>query len=234
MIVDDDTHILTFARHLLSEQGIHVETCDSVVLALDKLKENPNFDLVLCDAKMPRLSGYDLILTLKKDKRYWRIPVAMLSGKKEKEDIRQAIEMGVEDYIIKPIQPEEFLRRVSEILDRHGTGPSSLRHNSFRPHAPVKATATLALEIISLHDKGALLKSPQFLDSDLVLWVGCPFLREIGLHSPQMKVLHSRLMSSSGQEEVWAVHAIFHNLKPEEQQRLEQWLESNANRSKAA
>src|SRR5690606_1417880 len=129
LIVDDDPHILTFARHLLSEQGIHVETCDSVVLALDKLKENPNFDLVLCDAKMPRLSGYDLILTLKKDKRYWRIPVAMLSGKKEKEDIRQAIEMGVEDYIIKPIQPEEFLRRVSEILDRHGTGPSSLRHN---------------------------------------------------------------------------------------------------------
>ena len=224
LLVDDDVHILRLGRSLLTEIGLVVETCDSVVMALDKVRQEPDFDLILCDAKMPRLSGYDLILTLKKDRRFARIPVAMLSGKKEKEDIRQAIEMGVEDYIIKPIRPADFVKRVTEILERNEKSASFKLPHIVKLKAPERATATLALQILSLHEKGATLKSPQFLDSGLSLWVGCPFLREIGLYSPQMKVTSSRLAAAEEHGESWIIQASFENLKPEEQTQLSQWL----------
>ncbi len=234
LLVDDDTDMLRLGRSLLTEVGLFVETCDSVVMALDKVRQEPGFDLILCDAKMPRLSGYDLILTLKRDRRYGRIPVAMLSGKKEKEDIRQAIEIGVEDYIIKPISPSDFVKRVTEILERNEKSGSFKLPHIVRLKAPERATATLALEILSLHEKGATLKSPQFLDDGLVLWVGCHFLREIGLHSPQMKVKGSRLATAQGSEESWVVQATFENLKPQEEERLKDWLSDPVKLSKKA
>lgn len=226
LVVDDDADILRLSRHLLTEIGVHVETCDTVLLALEKVRTEEPYDLILCDVKMPRLSGYDLILTLKKDPRHKKIPVAMLSGKKEKTDILQAIEMGAHDYIIKPFEPQSFIHRVTEMLARGEGAETFTLPKNFRLPRPERATATLALEILSLNEKHITLKSPQFLDSGLLLWVGCPFLRQIGLHSPQMKVVSSRLAGGGADEESWLVQATFHKLNPRDQKALTAWLNS--------
>jgi DNA-binding response OmpR family regulator len=73
-------------------------------------------DLVLLDIMMPEMDGYEVLRQLKKEGRTQKIPVVFLTAKGLEQDIQKGLDLGAEDYIIKPVYPALLLRRIKSIL----------------------------------------------------------------------------------------------------------------------
>ena len=75
-------------------------------------------DLILMDVRMPKMTGYEACRQLKSIPAMRDIPVVFLSAKGQETEIQQGIEVGAEEYILKPFAPDELARQVQAVLDR--------------------------------------------------------------------------------------------------------------------
>ena len=116
MIVDDGLHIIDVVKMILEKSGYNVATANSAEEALKKL-EKGKVDLILLDAVMPNMSGFDLIQRLRQNKKTRNIKVAFLTilnfSREQKERLKR---YDVSDYIQKPFEKEDLLRRVKNIV----------------------------------------------------------------------------------------------------------------------
>jgi two-component system alkaline phosphatase synthesis response regulator PhoP len=76
--------------------------------------------LILMDVRMPQMTGYEACKKLKDDPDTNDIPIVFLSAKGQDTEIKRGIELGAEEYILKPFSPDELYRRVVNILERYG------------------------------------------------------------------------------------------------------------------
>ena len=115
LVVDDSDAMITILHEFLEEAGYKVITASDGKEAIDKVeKENP--DLILLDAVMPRMSGYEVTEKLKTDNKTRLIPIIMLTGLSDLNDKIKGIELGVDDFIMKPFNRLELLTRVRSLL----------------------------------------------------------------------------------------------------------------------
>jgi DNA-binding response OmpR family regulator len=77
-------------------------------------------DIILLDVRMPKMSGYEACAELKSEATTQSIPVVFLSARGQETEIKHGLELGAEEYIIKPFAPDELQRRVTGILERCG------------------------------------------------------------------------------------------------------------------
>ncbi len=119
LVVDDDEDIRKLVRRLLTDKGHHVIEADRGLLALRLVKEESP-DLILLDAMLPELHGFDIAKRIKGSDKYGAIPILMMSavyrGWRIAEDLKA--NYGIEDYIEKPFSIAEMLAKVTRLLDR--------------------------------------------------------------------------------------------------------------------
>jgi two-component system sensor histidine kinase/response regulator len=117
LIVEDETRLLEDIRDLLSFEGYVTLTAfngrEGVALAREHLP-----DLIVSDVMMPVLDGYGMLRALRDDPRTARIPLIFLTARAEREDIRHGMDLGADDYIVKPFTFEELLNAVQARLSR--------------------------------------------------------------------------------------------------------------------
>lgn len=114
--IDDSKAVLKYIEWVFSKSIHSVETFLSGRDALANiLKNTTKYDLILLDWEMPDLDGIGVLEELKKEN--IKIPVAMLTSKNNEEDIKKAIEYGVEEFIMKPFTPELLLEKIEEICE---------------------------------------------------------------------------------------------------------------------
>jgi len=77
-------------------------------------------DLILMDVRMPRMTGYDACKQLKSMEDTKHIPVIFLSAKGQEQEIQQGMDVGAEDYILKPFAPEDLVNMVRKVLQKTG------------------------------------------------------------------------------------------------------------------
>jgi DNA-binding response OmpR family regulator len=77
-------------------------------------------DLILLDVRMPKMNGYEACSVLKAQDSTRGIPVVFLSARGQETEIKQGLELGAEEYILKPFAPDELYQRVGSILERLG------------------------------------------------------------------------------------------------------------------
>ncbi len=85
-----------------------------------ELAEAEQPDLILLDVRMPKMSGYEACSMLKAQHSTRGIPVVFLSARGQETEIKQGLELGAEEYILKPFAPDELYHRVGSILERLG------------------------------------------------------------------------------------------------------------------
>jgi DNA-binding response OmpR family regulator len=129
LLIEDDEPLRQTLTIALEAEGFSVVSTADGRQGLDLgLKEKA--DLIALDMVLPSLGGLEVCRELREKK--VQTPIIMLSGiKKEEVDKVLGLELGADDYILKPFGPREFLARVRAILRRSGPGPVELEESSF-------------------------------------------------------------------------------------------------------
>ena len=120
VVVDDDATNLKMAGHILSKHNKRVTAMKSGRALLEYLQENKP-DIILLDVKMPEMDGFETLQALREqEKRLQKkeIPVIFLTADDDENTKARGFEMGVLDYVHKPFQPEDLVRRIDRILER--------------------------------------------------------------------------------------------------------------------
>jgi CheY-like chemotaxis protein len=115
LIVDDEQINLEFFDLMLSKLGFIVEKAENGVEALEKVKHFYP-DLIILDNIMPKISGWEVTKTLKKDPAFREIPIIMFSALDDVKDKVEGFNLGIDDYITKPYNFSEVLARIRAVL----------------------------------------------------------------------------------------------------------------------
>lgn len=121
LVVDDERINRAILKNHLTLRRYAVETAVDGVEALRKLEERDDFDLVLLDIMMPRLSGYEVCRAIRKQYAAHQLPVIYLTAKNQPGDVAHGFETGANDYLTKPIAKAELLARVQTHLQLRDT-----------------------------------------------------------------------------------------------------------------
>lgn len=217
LIVDDEPRYLRLLEANLRTEGYEVATAQDGMQALEVFSTNP-IDLVLLDVMMPRLDGFGATQRLRE---FTNVPIVILTARGEEQDRVRGLDLGADDYLIKPFSATELLARVRAVLRRaHApveTGQARFfthdnlridfaRAEVWKGEEPVSLSATeYRLLLQFAHNLGKILTSEELLTSvwgaeykndKEILWVSIARLRqklEIDAHSPQHIVTRSGL-----------------------------------------
>ena len=119
LIIEDDLNILeTTAEYLSLENYNVIKATDGDEGIKMAIKHFP--DLILCDINMPKVNGYDVFLTLQNNYFTSLIPFIFLTAKSEKEDIFKGMQLGANDYIVKPFNYDILLNTIKIRLQKYG------------------------------------------------------------------------------------------------------------------
>lgn len=118
LIIEDEFDIREFLTYNLSKEGYRVNAYENPLEALQFIKNNPP-DLLLTDWLMPGMDGLDVCKTLKMNHKTSHIPIIMITCKSEETDVVTALEIGADDYLIKPFRVKELLVRIKKYLRRN-------------------------------------------------------------------------------------------------------------------
>lgn len=117
LVVDDDANIVKLIKLYLEKEDYAVVTASNGIEALDVYKrENPS--IIVLDIMMPQLDGNGVCREIRKTS---DVPIIMLTAKGETFDKVLSLELGADDYIVKPFEPKELVARIKAILRRSET-----------------------------------------------------------------------------------------------------------------
>jgi len=124
LIVEDDRDILNLLAYNFRNGGYEVMTCEAGSEAVNLAKEHLP-DLVLLDLMIPGMDGLEVCRELKRSATTRHIPVIMLTARGEEVDRIVGLELGADDYVVKPFSPRELMLRVRAVLRRSLDDPSA-------------------------------------------------------------------------------------------------------------
>ncbi|MGD8782475.1 MAG: response regulator [Ignavibacteria bacterium] len=109
LIVDDDMRNIYSITNVLEEEGLTCISAENGRESLMVLNDNPDTDIVLMDIMMPEMDGYEATSEIKKISKFSRLPIIALTAKAMKGDREKCLEVGMSDYIAKPVNLEQLL-----------------------------------------------------------------------------------------------------------------------------
>jgi two-component system alkaline phosphatase synthesis response regulator PhoP len=122
LVVDDDLDLLDVVRSALEREGFAVDDARDGETALTKIADDAP-ELVVLDLGLPKVRGLDVLRRVRADN---AVPVIVLSGRSDEADRIVGLELGADDYVVKPFSPRELVARVRSVLRR---SRSSRRHH---------------------------------------------------------------------------------------------------------
>ncbi len=198
LIVDDEPRYLRLLEANLRLEGYEVITARDGVEALEAFSMQ-SVDLILLDILLPRLDGFSVCQRIRQ---FSGVPIIMLTARGEERDRVRGLDVGADDYLVKPFSVMELLARVRAVLRRAQTRPGRYesifvhgnlkvdyaRAEVYRDHQPVYLSATeYRLLLQFTHNVGRILSAedlltsvwgPEYRSDKEILWVTIARLRQ--------------------------------------------------------
>jgi len=218
LIVDDEPRYLRLLEANLRTEGYEVVTASDGAQAVDVFSGQP-IDLVLMDVMMPKLDGFGATQRIRE---FSNTPIVILTAKGDEQDRVRGLDLGADDYLVKPFSATELLARVRAVLRRAQPAAEVAGQSRFFTHAnlkidfaraeiwkgetPISLSATeYRLLLQFAHNVGKIMSSeelltsvwgPEYRSDKEILWVSIARLRqklEDDAHSPKHIVTRSGL-----------------------------------------
>jgi len=114
LVVDDETAISDIIKFNFEKEGYVIDTANNGKSAIALVEKN-NYDLILLDIMMPKLNGFETLREIRKSS---DVPVIMLTAREDEVDKVLGLELGADDYVVKPFSMRELIARVKAVLRR--------------------------------------------------------------------------------------------------------------------
>ena len=115
LVVDDESRMRKLVKDFLTKKGFTVIEAGDGEEAVDKFFEVKDIALIILDVMMPKMDGWQVCREIRQ---YSKVPIIMLTAKRDEKDELQGFELGVDEYITKPFSPKILVARVEAILRR--------------------------------------------------------------------------------------------------------------------
>jgi DNA-binding response OmpR family regulator len=217
LVVDDEPRYLRLLEANLLTEGYDVLTAADGLQAIDIFSSNP-VELILLDVMMPRLDGF---ATCQRIRQYSNVPIIILTARGEEQDRVRGLDLGADDYLVKPFSATELLARVRAVLRRSQVSKESGQERFFehgdlridfaraevwKGNQPIFLSATeYRLLLQFAHHVGKIMTAeelltsvwgPEYKTDKEILWVSIARLRqklEEEAHEPKHIVTRSGL-----------------------------------------
>jgi len=116
LVVDDFATMRRIMKNILKQLGfINITEADDGTTALEELNTN-KFDLIISDWNMPKMTGLDLLKTVRSTPEFAKIPFLMVTAEAQKQNVIEAVQAGVSNYVVKPFTAEAISDKLEKIL----------------------------------------------------------------------------------------------------------------------
>lgn len=122
LLVEDNEAIVLGLDYLLKQEGYRVQTAKNLKEAENYAEKEPP-DLILLDIALPDGNGFDFCRRVKKA---GEMPVIFLTAREEERDVVRGLDIGADDYVVKPFRNRELISRIRSVLRRYGKGSAVL------------------------------------------------------------------------------------------------------------
>lgn len=118
LVVDDSTSMRNIIKAVLKQMAIFDEIVEAENgrVALDRIREQGPFNIVLLDWYMPEMEGYDCLVEIRKDDNLQDMKVMMVTTENEQEKVIKAVMAGANEYLMKPFTPDMLEEKVRMVL----------------------------------------------------------------------------------------------------------------------
>jgi DNA-binding response OmpR family regulator len=116
LICDDDPLLVDLVQYRLASRGFDVVVAQDGGEAMARM-ESDRPDAVVLDAMMPVLDGYEVLRRIRENPATASVPVVMLTARRQEQDVLSALELGADDYMVKPFIPDELVARLGRLLE---------------------------------------------------------------------------------------------------------------------
>lgn len=220
LVVDDDPDILKMAEQILGAAGHTVLVAEDALRAIDWLN-NIAFDLMISDANMPHYSGFDLINTVRNNPKYSEMSIAMLTGLRERKDVERAMKVGVDDYIVKPLDPMLLVQKVEALFIKK---PAQKYPEIRLSPSQGKSVLHRKMVVESISEMGICILIEDPVRVGQLLEISAEIFKTLEIDPPPLKVSQVDFDVKTGQ---YRAHLIFLGAREAMLQKIRRWLYSH-------
>ena len=124
LLVDDDVRNVYALSSILEQYGMNISFAENGIEALQILRDNPSFNLIITDIMMPEMDGYEAMKQIRQMPTYKHHPIIALTAKAMTGDREKSLQAGASDYIMKPVDTDQLISLIKVWLFRHEGEPS--------------------------------------------------------------------------------------------------------------
>ncbi len=122
LLVEDSPNVLELTKEFVNELGFEkIYTASDGSEALDRIRlmyqRGGKFDLIISDWEMPKMDGLMLLKKIRQNESLQKIPFIILTANDKKEHVLKAVQVGANDYIVKPVDPETLNEKINKTLN---------------------------------------------------------------------------------------------------------------------
>src|ERR1700730_482027 len=117
LVVEDESDIRELLRYNLEQDGFAVEEASDGAEALDRVRRRAP-DLMVLDLMLPQMSGLEICRRIRNEPETAKLPIIVVTARGSEVDRVLGLEMGADDYVVKPFSPREVLARIRALLRR--------------------------------------------------------------------------------------------------------------------
>lgn len=127
LVIEDEPEVRENIQEILCLHDFYVSIAENGRIGLDIVAEHPP-DLIICDILMPEVDGYNVLTALRQNILTANIPIIFVTAKAERSEVRYGMEIGADDYLIKPFAPRELLSAIASRLQKRELMEQQTQH----------------------------------------------------------------------------------------------------------